>query len=313
MKVDAMTLLTLFTAPKPFTDPHIRVIQRNMLLNWRALGDEVAVVVIGDEPGIAEVCQELGVTHLPDVRCNDRGTPLISSIFELARGVNQTPFLAYANADILFLPDLLDAVRRLAGKSERFLAVGQRWDMDIKTSLDFSDGWDSALLARVKREGVLHGQTGSDYFIYPRACFRDIPDFAVGRAGWDNWMIYKARREGRPVIDLSDTVTVVHQNHDYRHLPGGVVHYHQPETTVNVRLGGGRRTIFTLQDITHVLKAEGLKRKQMDWRGFWREVEIFPLIQLRSRPLGWLAFALFHPVKGFNEVRGWLAYKLKRN
>jgi hypothetical protein len=311
-KADAMSLLTLFTAPKPFTDPHIRVIQRNMLLNWRALGDEVEVVVIGDEPGIAEQCQELGLKNLPDVRCNDRGTPLISSIFALARGVNQSPFLAYANADILFLPDLLEAVRTLSGEKEHFLAVGQRWDMDIKTSLDFSHGWAEALMARVKREGVLHGQTGSDYFIYPRACFRDIPDFSVGRAGWDNWMIYRARWRDWPVIDLSKAVTVVHQNHDYRHLPGGVAHYHQPETNVNVRLGGGRRTIFTLQDITHVLTADGLKRKSLGWRGFWREVEIFPLIRLRSRPLGWLSFALFHPVKAFNEVRGRLAYKLKR-
>ena len=306
-----MPLLTLFTAPKPFLDPHIQVIQRNTLLNWQALGDQVEVVVVGDEPGIAEQCQELGLTHLPAVRCNAQGTPLISSIFKLARGVNESPFLVYANADILFLPDLLGAVRALAGEKARYLAVGQRWDVDISFPLDFSARWDDGLRVRVKREGVLHGQTGSDYFIFPRACFQQIPDFAVGRAGWDNWMIYRARWAGWPVIDLTQTVTVVHQNHDYRHLPGGVAHYHQPETNVNVRLGGGRRTIFTLQDATHVLAEDGLKRKRLDWHSFWREVEIFPLIRLHSRPLGWLSFAVFHPLKAFNEVRGWLAYKLK--
>ena len=68
-----MPLLTLFTAPKPFTDPHISMIQRNTLRNWLALGDEVKVVVIGDDPGIAEVCQEMGIRHLPDVRCNEKG------------------------------------------------------------------------------------------------------------------------------------------------------------------------------------------------------------------------------------------------
>ena len=105
-----MPLMTLFTAPKPFTDPHIALIQRNTLRNWQALGDEVQVVVIGDEPGIAEACQDLGLVHLPDVRCNAMGTPLISSIFDLARGVNESPFLAYANADILFLPELIERV-----------------------------------------------------------------------------------------------------------------------------------------------------------------------------------------------------------
>lgn len=307
-----MPLLTLFTAPKPFTDPHITVIQRNMLLNWRALGTEVAVVVIGDEPGIAEQCQELGITHLPDVRCNASGTPLISSIFALARQVNESPFLMYANADILFTSSLLTAVQALAGEKDHFLGVGQRWDMDITAPLNFSGDWEAGLLDQVAKEGVLHGQTGSDYFVYPRACFREIPDFAVGRAGWDNWMIYRSRCEGWPVVDLSQAVTVVHQNHDYRHLPGGVVHFHQPETDVNVRLGGGRRTIFTLQDITHVLSEEGLKQRRLDWGAFWREVEIFPLIRLRSRLLGWLSFAIFHPAKAFNEVQGWLAYKLNR-
>ncbi len=307
-----MPELTLFTAPKPFTDPHISVIQRNMLLNWKALGSQVEVVVIGDEPGIAAQCRELGIRHLPDVRCNARGTPLISSIFALAREVNNSPILAYANADILFMPDLLDALRLLENIKNGFLGVGQRWDLDIKTPMDFSAGWAHALHDLIQDKGKLHGQTGSDYFIYPRSCFESLPDFAVGRAGWDNWMIYRARWAGWPVIDLTGAVTIVHQNHDYGHLPGGVAHYRQPETDVNVRIGGGRRTIFTLQDATHCVEGGELQRKRLSWRGFWREVEIFPLIRLHSRALGWLGFAVFHPVKAFNEVRGWLAYKLKR-
>ena len=307
-----MPLLTLFTAPKAFTNPHIKIIQRNMLGNWSVLGDEVEVVVIGDDPGIAENCQAFGVQHLPSVRCNDNGTPLLSSIFELARGVNDSPFLAYANADILFHPELLPILRQLKQKKNRFLAVGQRWDLDVKTPIDYSEGWEQQLRKWVEKEGSLHEQSGSDYFIYPRSCFRQIPDFAVGRAGWDNWMVYWARRQGWPVIDLSQSLMVVHQNHDYHHLPGGVRHYRLPETSVNVKIGGGRRTIFTLKDTTHVLVDEDVKRKRLTWESFWREVEIFPLIRLRSRTLGWLSFALFHPVNAYNEARVWLASTLKK-
>lgn len=100
MGIEIMPLITLFTAPKPFVDPHIKMTQRNTLCNWSALGDQVEVVVVGDDEGVAEVCFELGIQHLPDVRCNNLGTPLISSIFELARGVNASPFLLYSNADI---------------------------------------------------------------------------------------------------------------------------------------------------------------------------------------------------------------------
>ena len=79
-----MPLLTLFTAPKPFTDPHIDTIQRNALRSWLQLPD-VEVLVVGQEPGLAETADELGLKHLPAVARNQWGTPLVSSIFDLAR------------------------------------------------------------------------------------------------------------------------------------------------------------------------------------------------------------------------------------
>jgi hypothetical protein len=312
MKGDAMPLITLFTAPKPFVNPHINIIQRNTLRNWLALGDSVEVVVIGDEPGIAEVCDGFDILHLPNVRCNELGTPLISSIFQLAREVNDSPFLVYSNADILFFPELVSAVRKLGEKKAQFLGVGQRWDLDIKEPLDFSGDWEDQLRGRVQQHGNLHKRTGSDYFIYPRSCFTKIPDFAVGRAGWDNWMIFHARWQGWPLVDFSSALTVIHQNHDYAHLPNGIKHFFQPETAANIKLAGGRRTIFTLGDHTHVFDAEVLSRKKLDWKSFWREVEVFPLVRLHSKVLGNLFFGLFHPVKAFNELKGWLYYKIKQ-
>lgn len=307
-----MPLITLFTAPKPFTDPHIAMIQRNTLRNWTAMGEDVQVVVIGNEPGIADACRELGVLHLPDVRCNAMGTPLISSIFELGRGVNASPYLAYANADILFFSELVPVVRTLGSEKKAFLGVGQRWDLDVKETLSFAGRWEPDLRQRLRQEGQRHGPMGSDYFIYPRQCFREIPDFAVGRAGWDNWMIFRGRWQHWAVVDLSDALTVIHQNHDYGHLPGGVIHYRQPETQENIRMGGGRRTIFRLADATHELTDTQLSNKPLDWAAFWREVEIFPLVWLHSRFLGWLSFALFHPIKAYKEIKGRLAYKLRR-
>lgn len=307
-----MPLITLFTAPKPFVDPHISIIQRNTLRNWLALGSSVEVVVIGEEPGVSDVCDELGILHLPDVCCNDMGTPLISSIFQLAREVNNSPYLIYSNADILFFPELIPAVSTMGKKKAKFLGVGERWDLDVVDSLDFSEGWEDQLRTDVLGNGNLHKRTGSDYFIYPRGCFMKIPDFAVGRAGWDNWMIYHARWQHWPLVDFSKALTVVHQNHDYGHLPNGARHYELPETAVNVKLAGGRRAIFTLQDHTHVFDGEDVMRKKFDWRSFWREVEIFSLVGLRSKFLGFLSFAFFHPVKAIKEVKGWLNYKIKK-
>jgi hypothetical protein len=115
---------------------------------------------------------------------------------------------------------------------------------------------------------------------------------------------------GWALVDATPSVTVVHQNHDYSHLPGGVIHFYQPETDENVKLAGGRRAIFKLTDARYNLNEDGLQRKPLTWQGFWREVEIFPLIRLHSKVLGWLAFILFHPIRAFKEIKGWLAYKL---
>lgn len=270
-----MARLTLFSAPKPFTNPHIRIIQRNAIQSWLRLPD-VQVILVGAEEGLAEVAQEFGVLHLPDVRCNAHGTPLVSSIFALAREAAEAPLLAYVNADIILFDDFIQSAETVAARRKKFLLVGQRWDLDVTAPLDFSDDdWAADLRLRAQRDGQLHPPAGSDYFIFPRDLFHDMPDFAIGRAGWDNWMIYKARRAGWPVVDGTPSVFIVHQNHDYSHLPGGQPHYRQPETFENIRLAGGRAaTRFTLADVTHRLEAGRLQPLGFTQERFLRAMEI---------------------------------------
>ncbi len=295
-------LVTIFTAPKPFRDAHIDLVQRNAIRSWKAIGKDVEIVVIGGDEGIANAVSDLKVRHLPMVRTNQEGTPLISSIFELGRSVNESPLLTYVNADILLLPDFLENAQIILKMAERFLVVGQRWDLDVRDPLSES-GWQPRLLEDVRNRGRLHPPMGSDYFLFPRDCFKEIPDFAVGRAGWDNWMIYQGRRQGWKVIDASGSITAIHQDHDYSHLPEGKPHYRLPESGENVRLAGGKRTIFHLEDCDYRLVDGQLKRKQPTWASAVREVETWPVRKLNSGFLSQLFFAIFHPVKAYHEFR----------
>ncbi|MDP3449830.1 MAG: hypothetical protein Q8R87_04570, partial [Anaerolineaceae bacterium] len=102
-----MTQLTLFTAPKTFTNPHIAMIQRNAIRSWLQLGSEVEVLLLGDEEGMAQEAEKLGVRQIKEIKRNASGTPLISSLFDAARQQNNSPLLAYVNADILLFPDFL--------------------------------------------------------------------------------------------------------------------------------------------------------------------------------------------------------------
>ena len=296
-----MALITLFTAPKPFTNPHIALIQRNALRSWQALGSEVEVVLIGQEEGLSETAAELGFAHLPEVARNALGTPLVSAIFELGRNYSNSPLLAYVNADIILFPEFLQAARAVSAAYEHFLIVGQRWDLEVTQELSFAPGWESALRERLHCEGKRHLRAGSDYFIFPRSCFEHIPDFSIGRAGWDNWMIYEARRQGWPVVDATPDVDIIHQNHDYSHLPNGQPHYRLPETGENIRLAGGRRALFNLDDATHQLVHGQLEPFPRSWQKFWREVEIYPLLTWGIYGLTQALFTLFHPQRAWRE------------
>jgi len=268
-----MTLLTLFSAPKPFTDPHINIIQRNAVASWKKLSD-VDIILLGDEDGLPEAARDLGVLHIPDVDVNEKGTPLISSMFALAREHGISPLLGIVNADILLMDDITEASRRVEAALDKFVLLGQRWDLDITQPMEFDEGWQSRLRGKIQKEGDLHRPAGSDYFIFPRTCYTDIPDFAVGRAGWDNWFIYKARAEKWDVVDTTPDVMIVHQNHDYRHLAGGQIHYSAPETKKNTEMAGGVvQTRYTILDATHQLQDGKIIRPRPTSGRFWRSVE----------------------------------------
>jgi len=115
-----MPLITLFSAPKPFTNSHIAMIQRNAIKSWTLLSD-VEVILLGEEAGLAEAARELGVKHLTNVRRNESGTPLISSMFQLAREHSNSDLLCIINADMILMPDFVEAASLLKNRQQ---AVG---------------------------------------------------------------------------------------------------------------------------------------------------------------------------------------------
>ena len=293
-----MATLTIFSAPKPFTDPHIATIQRNAIRSWSAQGADVEVILVGEEDGLAETARDLAVMHIPQVERNPQGTPLVSSIFSAARRNGTGELLAYINADILLLPEFLSTARHMTELAEQFILVGQRWDLDVVEEMDFSEGWAIRLRQEIERRGKLHPPTGSDYFIFPRSCYQEIPDFAIGRAGWDNWMIYQARKQGWLAVDATRTISIVHQQHDYAHLPEGKSHRQLPETDENIRLAGGREiTRFSLLDVNRRLVAGRLTGRRWDADTMRRMIETTPLLAWNNYKLTAQITNIFHRFK----------------
>jgi hypothetical protein len=251
-------MITLFTTPKPFTGD-IKTIQENAIRSWAALRPSCEIIIFGNEAGTAEIAEELGIRHVKDIERNEFGTPLISSMFKIAQEMAGNKLMCYINADIILMSDFLKATQRITKKA--FLMIGQRRDIDITEPMDFQKAnWEASLREKIDKEGKLHGISGIDYFVFPKGLYNDLPPLAVGRPGWDNWLIYHTRSRKIPVIDATRVVTIVHQNHGHSDYPGGEDKFWKgPEAKRNVQLAGGPDNAFTMDYVTVLLTPSGSK------------------------------------------------------
>lgn len=276
------TRITLFTVPKPFgNDSHTDMIQRNAIRSWLQLAPAIEVVMLGDEEGIADVAAELGAVHLPGLQYNDRGTPIVSSAFKLVREFSTRPLLAYCNSDVILLNDFVQGIDLIVrtGEFENFLAFGRRTDLRVDREINFSSLPETKqLVADSLNSGVISSQVCKEYFVFTPSMFEDMPPFAIGRGNWDNWIIHHAKSTKTPVVNVSDLVTVIHQNHDYQHTGQGRMkcYVSGEEAKANESLGGGRHLISGSVG-TWRLTPGGLTRERplLLNRAFWADVPRF--------------------------------------
>jgi hypothetical protein len=188
-------MLTIFTTQKPYSERSITAIhQANAFESWMQIPDiEVITLDMMNEA--------IGIM----------GLPYVNELFATAEPMAKNDLIVYANADLILLPDLADAMRRASEQFPRFLMVGQRRDVDLDVSMEFWGAWERELCGR----SVLHSVSGKDWFGWCRPLGLDIPPFVVGRPMWDNKLLDMALGEGIPVIDATHCVTAIHPNHGY--------------------------------------------------------------------------------------------------
>lgn len=292
-------MITIFTTTKPFQG-EIEIIQRNALLSWKKLKPAGEIILFDDEPGAKEVARELGIIHIPEVKKNEYGTPLINDIFEKAQKIAKNKILAYVNADIILTQDFLEAISQI--NLEKFLMVGRRYDIDIKERINFQNpNWEEEIKEKAKKEGILHGPAAIDYFVFPKGILKEIPFFALGRTAWDNWLLYNAWISDIPLIDATQVIKIIHQNHKV-HTPQkhGSDVWKGPEAEINQKLAGGLSRAFTIRDASKILTSGGLKAPKLNlYRIFsfpFRYYEKIPLLKPILFP-GWLAMLLWRKQK----------------
>jgi len=253
-------MISLFSAPKPFRG-HIGDIQKNALASWIRLSPPCEIILFGDEKGTAEMATRFGVRHVPEVLRNEYGTPLLNDLFEKAQAMATHNLMCYVNADIILMSDFMRATERVRRLKKSFLMVGRRLDIDLEQSLNVEQpDWEERFRLYAREHGKPRPAEWIDYFVFPRGLYQDLLPFAIGRAAFDNWLLWKARSLGAPVVDASEAVLAVHQNHDYSHHPQGQKGvWEGSEAKSNIALLGGGHHCFTLADATHSVTPTGLK------------------------------------------------------
>lgn len=284
-------MLTFFTTAKPFVG-HSDVIQRNALKSWTRLHPDVEVILFGEDEGAAEAAKEFGIWHEPHVEKNELGTNRVDYMFNRAQQLARHDFLCYSNCDIIFLPDFLQALEQIRQRHANYLALGRRWDTGINEPIDFSSAdWANQVRSRALSEDKQRPPWFIDYFAFSKGLFgTDLLPLLIGRAAWDNWMVWKGIDSGNAVVDVSSAVMAVHQNHDYGHHPKGQAGvYDGEEARLNFQLAGGWKHMRTIADAPLILSSNGLKT---NWKRFGNAFKRNPTLPWYSDVVA----TLWHPI-----------------
>ncbi len=270
--------LTIFSAPKAFQG-HFGIIQQNAIRSWLSLRPKPTIILFCNEPGAAEVLRGLDVQLVTEIATNSFGTPLVSDMFLQADSRATSDVVAFVSADVILTERAQQAAHIAIAWSPRFLLVAQRHDVDVRDLLDFDDQWQQGWAPQAVAGGKLHPPGGIDLFMYPRNQYQHMPPFAIGRTAYDNWLLWNTMASGIPLIDATEFVTLIHQNHDYSHA-GNVDVWEGEEARANRAWVKHWTNYYTITHANWAMGADGRIGRATGWK------------YRMSRPRQMLAYAL---------------------
>ena len=223
-------LLLLFTTFK--VTPERFAINNRTLYNWARLQPSVQLVLFTETATASYLTSRatsLGwAVHVaPQLRS---GYPVVPAMFMYCEQManKSIPFIGYANSDVLFGDDLIETLIFINhvqsntmpsfGDTAVFV-TGKRVTLTRayydELIHDAAEGAISAHRSAIHPNNISvprDGPLSVDYFIASKDTFpwRDVPEFVVGKPGYDNWLVAMAVERRLNVIDVTQTVVAAH-------------------------------------------------------------------------------------------------------
>lgn len=202
-------MITIYSIPR---DPVgiFDELQSLAVRSWLALEPKPQVILIGNKL-VEQWAKKFEVLYVPSV-CDDFGTPYILPAIQDAEALAHHKLCGWFNTDNILLNDFYPGIKKVAEKFDRFVAVGQRTNLDINFEIRRFDG---RLKEYARKYGELFTSYGIDFFVYQGVSLTDgFPeDFLVGRNSYDNWLVRRYVYSDIPLVDLTPEVMVIHANH----------------------------------------------------------------------------------------------------
>lgn len=215
-------MITIFAVPMPFIGQD-KISQHNAIKSWMRLEPRPEIILAGDDEGVADFAADNGLRHAPGLGRTPDGYVSVQSMFNIANREVRTDVVALVDSDIILMNDFAETVEKYETASN-FLLGGYRRAVQVPELLGFAPGWEQRLKDRVLSGGQVYKKEwggGSDYHVYRSGLYVDSPDFSLGRGHWDGWVMWHALNEGCELIDCTDEIFAVHQNHPWRSWASG--------------------------------------------------------------------------------------------
>jgi len=179
-----------------------------------------------NEIGVKAACQSYSNVKLISniKRARELGfsnqSPIVRDLIAGVLPLVNTPMVALINSDIIILPDFSERIEKIVKKyGYDIYMVGTRHDIDLKFTVNSSESYQKVL--NEPRE-LYDVSTSSDIFITSKFLWRKIihemPEFVLGRYGWDNWLHTIAEVKGFRKFNCTSALTTLHCRHNYQHI-----------------------------------------------------------------------------------------------
>ncbi len=209
-------IVTLFTTLR---DVKVRERVHNQTLkNWASLAPAVLSVLYlmpNDSDYWKRRATELG-WKLEQVPRTRDGVPVLKDMYNVTSEKYPSPFIGFANADTMFGNSLVETLVGLTQNNKTLvhgrmsLIVGRRRRIQDFKINDTSGEYVDSIAPHLK----MYPKFAQDYFLFGNGGkfhWDRVPDFVVGRLGYDNWLVVMAQRWNIILIDGTETLHNLHQ------------------------------------------------------------------------------------------------------